>query len=136
MKSLFPDHLAVAAKAMDFRLERQNVVASNLANIKTPGYQAKRLEFEDQLQAAVENNGAGAMTRTNPRHMPVAFSPGEQGSRLVHEPAARLVQGLDCVDLDKEMAAMAKNTMLYNAVSTILHNNFTGMKDIITQGAR
>ncbi|MFW5791668.1 MAG: flagellar basal body rod protein FlgB, partial [Desulfohalobiaceae bacterium] len=70
------------------------------------------------------------------RHMPVAFSPGAQGSLVVHEPAARLVQGLDSVDLDKEMAAMAKNTMLYNAVSTILHNNFTGMKDIITQGAR
>ena len=75
MKSLFPDHVDLTAKVMDFQLQRQNIVSANLANINTPGYKARRLEFEKDLQAALGISESGAVTRTHPDHFPVAGSP-------------------------------------------------------------
>ena len=35
---------------------RQTAIANNIANIKTPGYQAKKVKFEEALSSAVQNN--------------------------------------------------------------------------------
>jgi len=37
---------------------RQQAIADNLSNLETPGYTAKRVEFEDSLRSALEG-GAG-----------------------------------------------------------------------------
>ena len=39
---------------------RQTAIADNLSNLETPGYTAKRIDFEDSLRAALEG-GAGAI---------------------------------------------------------------------------
>ena len=38
--------------AMNLRLLNQNVISSNIANADTPGYKAKRVEFEQALRNA------------------------------------------------------------------------------------
>ena len=58
MKSLFPDHIDLTARVMDFQIQRQNIVSGNLANINTPGYKARTLEFEKDLQADVADGVA------------------------------------------------------------------------------
>ncbi len=136
MKSLFGRHIHLQAKVLDMRLERQNVVAGNLANIKTPGYKARRLEFEEDLQAALGLASQGKMTRTNPNHLPAKFDPNSFSADFIKNMRPRVVQGEDAVDLDKEMTAMAKNTLLYNTVVTTLHKNFEGLKTIISEGGR
>lgn len=136
MKSLFGRHIHLQAKVLDMRLERQNVVAGNLANIKTPGYKARRLEFEEDLQAALGLASQGKMTRTNPKHLPAKFDPNSFSADFIKNMRPRVIQGEDAVDLDKEMTAMAKNTLLYNTVVTTLQKNFEGMKTIISEGGR
>lgn len=136
MKSLFDDHIDLTAKVMDFQLQRQNVVSANLANIKTPGYKARSLEFEKDLQAALDLSEKGALARTNPRHLPLAFSPDATEATLLKEFAPRVVQGVDNVDLDKEMGTMAKNNLMYGALSTVMQKNFTGLKQVIQDGGK
>ena len=46
--------------ALDGLAMRQRVIADNVANIQTPGYQAKRVSFEDSLADAVLR-GTGAV---------------------------------------------------------------------------
>jgi flagellar basal-body rod protein FlgB len=41
---------------------RQRVIADNIANINTPGYQARRVEFEDALRSALADGGDAAVT--------------------------------------------------------------------------
>ena len=134
MKSLFPDHVDLTAKVMDFQLQRQNIVSANLANINTPGYKARRLEFEKDLQAALGISESGAMTRTHPNHLPVAGSPESMEASVTQSLTPRVVQGVDNVDLDAEMAAMAKNNLLYSTLSTVMQKNFTGLKQVIADG--
>lgn len=136
MKSLFRPHVELSAKVLDMRLERQNVVAGNLANIKTPGYKARRLEFEEDLQAALGLDARGRMTRTDAGHMPAAFNPDTFSADFIKDLRPRVVQGEDAVDLDKEMAQMSKNTLLYNTLVTTLKRNFEGLKTIISEGGR
>ena len=80
MKGLFSPHIELTGKVMDMQLERQNVVMANLANIKTPGYKALDIEWEQQLQAALGNDARGKMTRTEQGHMPAVFSADSFGS--------------------------------------------------------
>lgn len=47
--------------ALDGLALRQRVIANNVANLQTPGYQAQRVSFEDELSQAVRR-GSGAVT--------------------------------------------------------------------------
>jgi flagellar basal-body rod protein FlgB len=54
--------------ALDGLAERQRAIADNVANLQTPGYQAKRVLFEDALTRAVAH-GSGAATATVARSL-------------------------------------------------------------------
>lgn len=136
MKSLFESDLKWAAKSMDLHLMRQNIIATNIANIDTPGYRAKRLEFEDKLKAALEADERKNITRTNPRHMPFPFDPNKISPDLDKGLDVRVIQGEDSVDLDKEMAKMAKNTLEYNTLSQVVRKTFENLKTVIQEGAK
>lgn len=136
MKGLFERHIDVVEKVLDLRLERQNVVMSNIANVSTPHYKERKLAFEEDLQKALNLDGRGRMTKTDPRHLPFDLDVnGFQGKSLTaFKP--RMVYGEDVVDLDKEMATMAKNSMMYNALSDIEAKNFTNLASVIQDGGK
>jgi len=136
MKALFEDHLLVTEKVLDMRLQRQNVVMSNIANVTTRNYKPRKLAFEEDLQTALRLDARGKMARTDAKHMPSEFDiSGFKGKGLT-EYKPRVVYGEDVVDLDKEMAAMAKNTLMYNALTDIMAKNFTGLQTAITEGGK
>jgi flagellar basal-body rod protein FlgB len=54
--------------ALDGLALRQRTIADNVANIQTPGYQAKRVQFEAELSRAV-GKGTGATSATVARSL-------------------------------------------------------------------
>lgn len=136
MKSLFEPHVNLVGKVMDMQLKRQNVVMSNLANIRTPGYKPRVLEFEDELQSALGLDAKGKVSRTNPGHIPSTFDPNTFGPEWDKKFVPRIVHGEDRVDMDKEMATMAKNSMQYNALVAVMKSNLDGIRNIITEGQK
>jgi flagellar basal-body rod protein FlgB len=136
MKGLFEEHILVMEKVLDLRLQRQNVVMSNIANVTTRNYKPRSLPFEKDLQSALQLDATGKMARTDVHHLPSEFDvTGFQGKGLT-EYKPRMVYGEDVVDLDKEMGAMAKNTLMYNAVSDIIAKNFAGLQTAIQEGSK
>ena len=136
MKSLFDSDIGLVGKVLDMQLQRQNVVTSNLANVKTPGYKARKVMFEDELQKALGLNATGRMTRTDEKHIPTVFDPKDFKADwdLAFKP--RVIHGEDRVDLDKEMATMAKTNLQYSALTTIVRSKFEGLKTIIQEGQK
>jgi flagellar basal-body rod protein FlgB len=59
---------AALSSALDGLALRQRAIASNIANINTPGYTAKRVMFEDALAKSVEN-GDGNVTAVTARSL-------------------------------------------------------------------
>ena len=75
IEALFNQNGYLAAKKMlDATAVRQQAIASNLANLETPGY--KRLDlaptFEGQLQQAVNGGDAGQLRSLRPQLAPDA----------------------------------------------------------------
>lgn len=136
MKSLFEPHVQLVGKVMDMQLQRQNVVTANIANVKTPGYRPRELEFEKELQSSLGLDMKGRVTRTDAQHIPVVFDANGFSAEWNKAVKPRIVHGEDRVNLDKEMAKMAKVSLQYSALTTVIRGNFEGVKNIIMEGQK
>jgi len=136
MKTMFSSNLDLLGKVMDLHLERQNVVMSNLANQDVPAYKARRLDFEKELQSALGLDQKGILTQTGDGHMPSGFNPATFEGDLTMRWKPRVVAGLDSVSMENEMSIMAKNTLMYNALTDLTKKDFEGLQKVITEGGK
>lgn len=136
MRSLFEPHLNLTAKVLDLQLQRQNVVSSNIANVKTPGYRPQELSFEQELQDRLALDRRGQMHRTHEMHMPSTFNAQSFDGDLREKFKPRVIHGEDRVNLDQEMAKLAKNQLQYTALTQVIKGNFDGIRTIIQEGQK
>ncbi|MBB5142901.1 flagellar basal body rod protein FlgB [Desulfovibrio intestinalis] len=134
MKSLFSSQVGLVGTVMNMQLQRQNVIAGNLANIDTPNYKPRELSFEKELQTALGQDMEGQMSRTNGEHIPSAFDPESFRPEWSEAFKPRLIHGEDRVNLDKEMAKHSKNQLQFTALAQILTKTFEGMHTVIQDG--
>jgi flagellar basal-body rod protein FlgB len=136
VKSLFTNEVRLIGKVMSMELKRQNVIVGNMANVHTPGYKPRELTFEKELQAALGLDMTGRVTRTDKQHIPAVFNPENFGPEWEKAFKPRIIHGEDRVNIDKEVAKMAKNSLHYNALTQVIKANFDGVKNTITEGSR
>ncbi len=134
MSELFSSQIQLVGKVLDMRLQRQNVINSNIANVNTPKYKPRELEFESELQKALDLDKQGTMARTAGGHMPTTFSAQNFQPDWFKQFTPRDIHGEDRVNIDKEMTKLAKNQLQYQALTQIIQKNFEGIKTIITEG--
>lgn len=100
-------------KSLDASVLRGKAIAQNLANIETPGYERKEVDFEDQLRKALKAKLEADTTQ--PGHM--AAGKGLDLSKItptVFEPRDPTLPGeINNVDIDLEAAKMAENQIYY-----------------------
>ncbi|WP_427911959.1 flagellar basal body rod protein FlgB [Ramlibacter sp. MMS24-I3-19] len=119
------------AQALTLLAERQKVLAGNIANADTPGYQARDFDFAQALAAARAGNGVGGMQATNAAHLGAAGgTPGDPALQW-RTPEQPSLDG-NTVDLDKERARFADNAMRYEATLRFINNDVRQMLSAIT----
>jgi len=100
-------------KSLDASVLRGKAIAQNLANIETPGYKRKEVDFEDQLKNALKAKLAAETTQAG--HQPAGK--GLDLSKVVpqvFEPDEPTLPGeINNVDIDLEGAKMAENQIYY-----------------------
>jgi flagellar basal-body rod protein FlgB len=116
------------ATSMNFRQMRQEVIAANIANADTPGYKAKRVDFEAALARALDIDGHLSMQTSDKRH----FNVGSGGfdnlqPEIYEDPNGIVSEDGNTVDRDQELARMAENKILFDA-SVQLLNKKLGLK--------
>jgi len=136
MKSLITRETQLVGKVMSMELKRQNVIMGNMANVHTPGYKPRELTFEKELQAALGLDMSGRITRTDKQHIPAAFNPEGFGPEWEKALKPRIIHGEDRVNIDKEVAKMAKNSLHYSALGQVIKGHFENIKTVITEGGR
>ncbi len=114
-------------KSLDISVLRQEVIASNIANADTPGYKAKHIPFRDVLNLADRDL---RLKITDPRHI----EPQGDLTYLIREDKTDYLTKNDKnnVKLDKEMTALAKNTLLISALTAFERYKFNQYKDLIS----
>ena len=100
-------------QALNLRSQRQQVLASNIANADTPGYKARDFDFRSALANAVAQ--PAATTASDGAVLARAPQP-ELLYRSVLQPS---VDG-NTVDMDVERAQFAENTVHYESNITML----------------
>lgn len=114
-------------KAMRTAEVNHRVLANNIANVDTPGYSPKRLDFQKTLRSLVEERGNVSLRKTLPRHLDA----GED--RPEFERLAILSKNdYNKVDLDEEMALLSENTGKYTTYGSLLVKRFEQMKNMLT----
>jgi len=132
---LFDKTTSVIQGSLDVRLERQNLLAGNVANADTPGFKPRDLHFASALADATRKHVAGAS--------PSAGSPGDLPLAVVHvarpgmtADIAAGAPGIDGnrVDLDRTMASLAENALQYGASTKSLSKKLNILRSVITDG--
>ena len=127
-------YLGVHADALKLRSQRTELLARNLANADTPGYQARDLDFKAALAQAtggVDAPVALKTTHTNQIATSVDAS-GETTANLKYRvPMAPALDG-NTVDVQMEQANFAENSVRFQATLTFLNARFRGLMTAIT----
>lgn len=111
---------------------RQKVISNNIANVDTPGFKRSDVSFERQLQQAMGQTNILPLMRTNDSHLS-NIEDSDQPLVTVERNTSMRLDGNN-VDVDKEMAALAKNTIYYNAVATQLSKTYSMLVSAIKEG--
>ena len=110
---------------------KNNILSNNIANVDTPNYKAKKLEFSEVMKEYFSGGSKLPLMTTNDRHIKGTYDVTDPDSfvRLQNNPSLRN-DGND-VNLDYEMREMAKNGIQYSMFSQIIAGKFTGLKSAI-----
>ena len=137
MKLFDVTNIPVLSKALDAYALRHKAIASNIANINTVGYKPKSVTFEDQLSGALRS-GSQPGALTNERHIPIgARDPAGAQPEVVETRSAYasvngpLASGANDVDIDEEMAELAKNQIRFKFSARIIADTFKSIQTSI-----
>ena len=134
--------LRTAHSALSGLSRRQEAIASNIANIDTPGYARKDVSFEDTLRAQITDHSGAAsdlsLGRTDARHFDAAGSAGAgiagsgvagSGGRPRDVAGSRNDQ--NTVGVDEEMTNLVETQLRYQALSQSLGTRLSTLRAVI-----
>lgn len=115
LDNLFGPHTENLGNALDRTSLRHSLLTSNLANLNTPGYKRRDVDFGVTL--------------------------GDEMSKLKHRPGAeirvdngsRRMDG-NSVDLEQEVMGIAQTELRYQALTDMTSRYFSGLKNVIKEG--
>lgn len=124
-------------EALKLLNQRQEILASNIANADTPGYMARDIDFSQSLNNVMERQksviGPLTLNITSSRHIKAQASPfidSELFYRIPDQPSA---DG-NTVDMDRERVNFADNAVKYQSSLTFLGGQFKSMMTVLSQG--
>lgn len=117
---------------LDYTSLKQKVISKNIANSETLGYRRKDIQFKDFL----EDNSTSSIRQTNSKHISMneIEKPLESKIKIIDDKNAAKTTGVNNVDLDKEMAEMAENTIMFKFAARKLNGYYRTMQKVIKGG--
>ncbi|MET0506742.1 MAG: flagellar basal body rod protein FlgB [Burkholderiaceae bacterium] len=138
-------------QALNLRAQRQTVLAGNIANGDTPGFKARDFDFAAELSRATgaqaTEGGAAPANGTAPLPVGASSEPARAGHlaltggsgavrsagdprMLYRQPEQAAIDG-NTVELDRERAAFADNTVRYEATLRFINGHVRTMLSAI-----
>ncbi|MCK5508931.1 MAG: flagellar basal body rod protein FlgB [Desulfobacterales bacterium] len=131
-QEIFGGTISLLEKTLDLRSMRHNLIISNVANMDTPNYKAFDIIIKEELEKTMGAENAIKLENTRSGHLPGrAECPGNVKSRASGNQQITLRNDGNSVDVDREMAKLSENNLMYNALAQIISRKFAGLKDVI-----
>ena len=130
MSISFESALGIHESALRIRGQRAAVLANNLANVDTPNYKARDLDFKQMLNKQMSEANTFDVQMTNDRHISGGSFLGEDTDLLYRTPQQPSIDG-NTVEDQIEHAEYMKNTLAFQASFQFLNSKFQGLKTAI-----
>ena len=111
--------------ALDYHLERHNVLSSNIAHVDTPGYRPKDLARVEE--GSFENVLGVTMQRTSEAHLAAGASSTDDVGRVFTDPTAGGGADGNYVSLEREASKLASNQLRYDITSVLVSSELKGL---------
>ena len=139
INGIFNQTISLLERSLDLRSIKHKSITSNVANIDTPNYKAFDVMVEDELNRQNRTSGTGDAARvvtTSERHL----APHRQDTVRINRhtetgdnnPVMR--RDGNTVDLDREMASMSENSLMYTLSAQLVAKKFQSLRNIIQGG--
>ena len=132
MSNLFDKTTDALATSLAMRQIRHNVTSANIANAETPNYHAKKVDFEDALARALDMDGNNNLTTSSLQHYAVGGNPAVEPG-IYENPDVAVNNDGNTVDLEKEMSALAENSIMYKSALQLINKKMAAMKYAISE---
>ncbi|HTR65165.1 MAG TPA: flagellar basal body rod protein FlgB [Terriglobales bacterium] len=129
------------SRFLDLDVFRQGVITSNLANIDTPGYRARDINFRQELDRAAWNQFQSASADTVMSVNGMQSGLQSDGDDAAFTPLARRVSGLverpdgNNVSLERETLLLAETQLRFNVGIQLLRAEFRMLSTAIHEGS-
>jgi flagellar basal-body rod protein FlgB len=132
---LFDKTTNALASSIAMRQIRNNVTSANIANAETPGYKAKKMDFEGALQRALDLDGGNALSTSNSEHFAVGGnSVTKMRPDIYEDPEGAVNNDGNSVDIEKEMSALSENAVMYKAALQLINKKMAALKYAASEG--
>jgi flagellar basal-body rod protein FlgB len=118
---------------LDGLSRRQQAISDNIANIDTPGYSAREVPFEAELQRAL-GTGRAELATTNERHIGTSGRHSEQLGLQAAQLLTSSRRDGNNVDIDQQMVLLAETQMRYRAAASALTSKLSILRIVMQRG--
>jgi flagellar basal-body rod protein FlgB len=120
---LFNKTFGILSSMADFHARRHKVIVSNIANMDVADYESKDITFRKELAGALGKEHGVELAKTNAMHLPGSTGAGNYD----------VVTSGNKVLIDREMANLAENQLMYNLTIELLARKFRGLSTVLRE---
>jgi flagellar basal-body rod protein FlgB len=118
-------------KMLAYTEGRHRMLTENIANIDTPGYHARQLDFrafQGALREAIDRRGSGGPLKIQGNQEFGDDSCGQLAVNPTEEPSENILfHDQTNMRVEREMSTLAENTMMHQIVVSQLKDRFDGL---------
>jgi flagellar basal-body rod protein FlgB len=122
------------------RAARHEVLSANIANVDTPGYRPRDLDFNAAMRSAAESGapGSGETALPSDASTSVGLNLGSATYEPEYPDSRHGEDRLDgnAVSLDRQMALLTENSLAYETSLTLLSRAMAALRYAIGEGRR
>jgi flagellar basal-body rod protein FlgB len=128
--NIFPQSFLSLEQALSTASLKQRVHSANIANVDTANYKSKQVGFQTALTDAINNQSIKSF-KTNANHIPFSSETTQFDPNIKVNNSTQVNPNGNNVDMDVEMAELAKNQLWYNAVTERVNGKFNSLRTVI-----
>lgn len=137
LENLFGPTSRNLERAMDQATRRHGLLTANLANVNTPGYKRRDLDFGIALEDAMSRPNAPGLSGSAglPPSIPKPTLPSRRsGDSQPKIDTGSVRRDGSSVDIEKEVMALAETELRYQMLTDMTAGYFRSLKNVIKEG--
>lgn len=126
---IFDSTMHTLEQSLDYATKKNKLISNNIANVDTPNYKAKDIQFKQVLDQKVTSLKGKT---THPKH--ISFSSSTSPYQVYAQQNSMFNHNGNNVDIDKEMSKLAENQIYYQSLVDRLNGKFSLLQTVIKGG--